>query len=111
MRLSCAVRKTTGNRPYRNRLAPLFKSESPPDLPEVIVTKPENEHFTDVDDYGSYRLIKKLVRYNDDVADGLSKMTRRTAVRMKDQTFNGRDSVSIIAIMQDSETGCDACNI
>lgn len=67
----------------------------------MIVIKPTNELFKDAVDYRSYRLIKNLARKADDVANELSKMTKKTDVQMKDRIFNGKDTVSIVAFLQD----------
>lgn len=38
-------------------------------------------------------------------------MTKKTALQMKDQTFNEKYPESIIAFLQDIKANCDACKI
>lgn len=63
--------------------------------------KPVNKLFADAVDYRNYRLIKKSALYDDDGANELSKMIKKTVVQMKDQTFNAKDPASIIAFLHD----------
>lgn len=41
----------------------------------------------------------------------LNKMTKRAVVLMKEQTFNGKRSVSIFVFLQNLTAACDALNI
>lgn len=77
----------------------------------MIVIKHVNKLFADAVDYRNYRLIKKSTRYEDDVANKLNKMTKKTAVQMKDRTVSAKDPVSIIAFLQNFKAACNACNI
>lgn len=38
-------------------------------------------------------------------------MIKKTVVQMKDQIFSGKDSMSVMAFLQDFKFQCDACNI
>lgn len=70
--------------------------DQPLNVPGLAVIRPVNKLFANVVYHRSYRLIKKSTRYENDVADELSKITKETAVQMKDRNFPGNDSVSII---------------
>lgn len=62
-----------------------------------------NELFTDPINYRYYRLIKKLVWHSDDMTSELNKMTKKTAMQVKDRTFNESHPVSIIAFYRTSK--------
>lgn len=47
-------------------------------------------------------------RYDNDIAKELNKMTKKTAIQLKDRAFNVKDSVSIIVFVQDFKAACDA---
>lgn len=77
----------------------------------MIVIKPLNELFTEVGGYRNYHLIKKSARYDDNVANELGMMTKKTSVQMKDRTFNGKHPLSIIAFLHDFKAVCVVSNI
>lgn len=75
------------------------------------VIEPVNDLFSNALDYHTYRMIKKSAKYNDDVANELHKMTKETAVKMKDRIFSGKNARSDITFLQDVKSACEACNI
>lgn len=91
-----AASVTTGSKPDRKRSASRFKPEYPTDVPGMSVSKTVNECFTENVDYQNYYIIKNSSCYDHDVAIELNKMTGKTAAKMKDGTFNGKDPVPII---------------
>lgn len=82
---------------------PVFanKSKYQSNAPGITVIKQENELFANAVDYRNYLLIIMSARYEDVVANELNNMTKKTAVQMKNWTFNGKDPVSIAAFPQD----------
>lgn len=77
----------------------------------MIVNKSVSPLFFEAIDYQNYRLIKNSARYDDDSGSNLNKMTRKTAVQMKDRTLHGKEFVPIITVLQDHKVACDACDI
>lgn len=71
----------------------------------------KNKLVTDAVDYHTNRLNKKSARYVDAPAKKFNKITKKTAVQIKDETFSGKDNVYIIASLQDFKATCHACNI
>lgn len=63
----------------------------PSDVPALAVIVAVNELFADDVDYRNCRLIENSSRYDDDMAYKLNRMTKKTAVHMKDQTFSVKD--------------------
>lgn len=107
-RRSRFVPAITRNRPYRNKLGLLIKLEYLPIVPGMVIVKPVCELFTRAVDYRSYHLIKKWTWYNSDLVNEVNKLTKKTNVRMKDQTLNRKDPVSIIAYRQNFKATCNA---
>lgn len=76
-----------------------------------VVIQPVSKLFTDDVDYCNYWLKKKSTRYDDDLANELSKMNRKTAVKMKYRTFNEKDPLPIIFFPQVFKAAYSMCNI
>lgn len=85
--------------------------DQPSELRALTGHMPLNKLFAEAFDYQKDRLIKKSQRNDDNVANKLNKMSKKTAVRMKDQSFSGQAPVSIIVFLQDFQAECDNCNI
>lgn len=85
-----------------------YKLENPADALGVKVIKLVYELFTNAVHYQNYRLIKNSKRYDDDVTNELNKITKKSAVQMKDQTFNDKEFLSIIAFLKDFKVAWDA---
>lgn len=66
--------------------------DQPLDVPSLTVIRPVNEMFANIVDHHSCRLTKKSARYDNNVSSELSKMTRNTAVQMKERTFSVEDA-------------------
>lgn len=69
----------------------ISRNEISSEVPGLVVFQPVNELFADAVDYLNFRLIKKSSRYDKYSTNKLDKMTRKTAVQMKDRTFNRKD--------------------
>lgn len=67
-----------------------------------------NRRYQKVFDYRFYRLIKKLDRYDDNVASEIRKMRRKVAVQMKSQAYNGKASRSRTNILTEFKCACDS---
>lgn len=65
--------------------------DQPIDVPGLTVIRQMSEIYADAIDYRSSLLIKKSFWYVDDVAYKLIKMTKKTAVQIRDRTFSGKD--------------------
>lgn len=78
-------------------------------MPKVI--KPVEDVVRKAADYHTYRLIKQLARYDDNVEHELHWMARKTAVQMKNGTISGKDHMSVIAFLQGFNSAFDACGI
>lgn len=52
----------------------------------MVIIKPVNGLFNEAVDYRYYVLNTNSTWYNNDMAEKLNKMTKRTAMQMKDQT-------------------------
>lgn len=70
-----------------------------------------NDLFQKLVEYHTYRLIKKLARYNDNVAHELHRMAKKTVIQMKNGTFSGQDLMSVVAFLQDCKSPCDVLGI
>lgn len=77
----------------------------------LVELRPVSDLFTDAFDFRQYRLLRKFGWYDDDVARGLNRMTKKVTMQMKDETFGGRDPVSIIGFLQDFRAACNDCSI
>lgn len=53
----------------------------------------------------SYVSIIMLALSENDFVNKYSKMTRKTAVQVRDRIFNGKDALSIISFSQDFKVG------
>lgn len=58
--------------------------------------------------YHKYHPIKKLVRYDEDVAHDLQRMAKKTAVQIKDKTFSEKDPMSVVAFLQNYKSAYGA---
>lgn len=96
---------------YHTRKDRRKTAEKTLEVDRLMLLKPGNDLFTDVVDYWQYRLIKKSVRNDDDVAHELGRMKRKVAVLRKDKTFGGRDLLSVIGFLQAFKVACDAFSI
>lgn len=78
------------------------------DIPSLKASEEVSDPFSNVLDYLTYRLIKKSAKYDDDIANELLRMTKKTFVQMKDQTLSGKHAMSIIAFPSDLKSSRDA---
>lgn len=54
----------------------------------MLVSKVVSELSTEAVDHRNYRLMKNSTRYDKDLANNLSKVTKKTTVQMKVRTFS-----------------------
>lgn len=76
-----------------------YHFDQPSYVPGPAVVRSVNKQLEDAVDYRNYRLSKKSSRYENEVANELNKMTKNIAVQMKNRSFSGKDSVSIITYL------------
>lgn len=88
-----------------------IRGYQPSEGPCLTVDRPVKNLFADAVRYRNYRLTKKLCWNYDEFKKELNKMTKKTAVYMKDGTFSRKDPVSIISFSQYFNAACDTCNI
>lgn len=60
------------------------------EAPRLTVIRPVKKLFSNAFDYQSYRLIKKFSRYDHDTANKVSKMTKKIAVQIKNETISDK---------------------
>lgn len=99
------------NKPHKKTSVFDNKIDYPPDYLGVTVTKLVNNLLADAVGYQNYRVTKKSAGYDDKDVNELNKMTKKVEFQRKDQTFNVRDSVSVIVFLQSSRVACYACSI
>lgn len=90
---------------------PLRSTLSPTKVAGLGIIELLNDPFFKAFDYRTYQLNKNFARNDDNAANELHKMRKKTAVQMKDQIFSGEATLSAIALLQDFESVCGACNI
>lgn len=83
-RPSQAVPINKTDKPYKSNSAFLNKLEHSLDSPGITVMKLMTKLVDDVADYQNYPLVKKSVRYNNEVAYELNKMIKKWAIQIMD---------------------------
>lgn len=79
--------------------------------PGLIELKPLNERFTKVLSYRTYRLRKRDSRYDDEVAQGLSKTARQLKHVMTVPIFTGEDPIAVLAFLKNFKFACDETGV
>lgn len=72
-----------------NKASSYSRVDQPSDDRDLTAIRAVNELFADEIDYRDYIFIEKSARYDDEVANELKKMTKKSALHMKDRTFSG----------------------
>lgn len=52
-------------------------------------------------DYRNHRLVKYLWRYDDDIGNQPKEMTKKTAIKIKNGTFNGKGLLLVIVSLRE----------
>lgn len=81
------------------------------DVPGLRVFQPVIDCPAVAVDYTNHRLLKKLSGYEDKVAHERHKMAKKIAVKVKNHAFVGKDSISVIAFLEQFRSTFDACKI
>lgn len=66
----------------------------------MTISKQVNKLFAGAVGYRKHSLIVWSARYDDNIASNLKKMMWKTAIQMKDRTFNREERLPIIAFLQ-----------
>lgn len=72
------------SKPYKSKGAFANKIEYPSDAPGATLIEQVNKLFADAVHYKSYAFIKKSARYDDELANEVNKVTKKTAVQVND---------------------------
>lgn len=91
----------------------LRRSETKPEkelnVSRLRVIEHGNECFAAAVDYRKYRRHKNFSCYDDDAANELHNMANKIAIRTEDQTFSGKDPMSVIAFFWEIKSVCHTC--
>lgn len=69
------------------------------------------ERFQKAVEYRSYRLVHKFQRYDDEVASEIQRVRKKVAVKMKDQVFDRKESISVISALNEFKRARNASRI
>lgn len=87
------------------------KPERGLDALDLRVVESVNDSLPAAVDYRNYHPLKRSSQSGDDVAHKLHSMAKRIAVQLKDRTFSRKSTVSVIAVLQQSKSACNAYRI
>lgn len=90
-------RRYRSRRQYRSPKPPVRERDLSKFGLKVLITG--KERYQKAVDHRYYRSIYKSEWHDYDMASDFQKMRKKVAVQMKDQAFNGKDSISVVEVL------------